>query len=186
MSNLEIKSNAEGTTRGLISVVYYFNLIACVILLLIGIFVLPDVAEHGLFLILAGIIYIFWLTLLKSLFDTFVNISVKLDRDKDIIRELQKMVSLLEKMNKPKSEESTLSAINTEKDNPRINAKTVKMDENKVEKIRSEIKSELDNEILGEIVAGNEMTARLMLMQKKGLSLSAAIAFIEETKNNIK
>ena len=85
MSNLEINLNAEGTTRSLISVVYYFNLIACIILLLIGIFALPDVAEYGLFLILAGIIYIFWLTLLKSLFDTFVNISVKLDRDKSLV-----------------------------------------------------------------------------------------------------
>ena len=183
MSNLEIKSNAEGTTRGLISIVYYFNLIACIILLLIGIFVLPDVAEYGLFLILAGIIYIFWLTLLKSLFDTFVNISVKLDRDKEIIRELQKMVSLLEKIDKPKIEESKPKNVDTNKDNK---TEPVKIDKNKVEKIRSEIKTELDDEILGEIIAGNEMSARLMLMQKKGLSLSAAIAFIEDTKNNIK
>ena len=180
MSNLEIKSNAEGTTRGLISIVYYFNLIACIILLLIGIF---DVAEYGLFLILAGIIYIFWLTLLKSLFDTFVNISVKLDRDKEIIMELQKMVSLLEKIDKPKIEESKPKNVDTNTDNK---TEPVKIDKNKDEEIRSEIKSELDDVILDEIIAGNEMSARLMLMQKKGLSLSAAIAFIEETKNNIK
>lgn len=183
MSNLEIKSNAEGTTRGLISIVYYFNLIACIILLLIGIFVLPDVAEYGLFLILAGIIYIFWLTLLKSLFDTFVNISVKLDRDKEIIMELQKMVSLLEKIDKPKIEESKPKNIDANTDNK---TEPVKIDKNKDEEIRSEIKSELDDVILDEIIAGNEMSARLILMQKKGLSLSAAIAFIEETKNNIK
>ena len=30
------------------------------------------------------------------------------------------------------------------------------------------------------------MNARLLLMQKKGLSLSVAVAFIEETKNNLK
>ena len=136
MSNLEIKSNAEGTTRGLISVVYYFNLIACVILLLIGIFVLPDVAEHGLFLILAGIIYIFWLTLLKSLFDTFVNISVKLDRDKDIIRELQKISLSLENMSKSKIENSKESSVNIEM-NHQVNSDEVKVDKVKVENVRS-------------------------------------------------
>ena len=186
MSNLEIKESAENTSRTLISAVYYVNLVLSIIALIAGVAIILDNESVGLYVIIGSIVYILWLILLKTLFETFVNISVKLDRDKDIIRELQKMVSLLEKMNKPKSEESTLSAINTGKDNPRINAKTVKIDENKVEKIRSEIKSELDNEILREIVAGNEMTARLMLMQKKGLSLSAAIAFIEETKNNIK
>lgn len=185
MSNLEIKSNAEGTTRGLISVVYYFNLIACVILLLIGIFVLPDVAEHGLFLILAGIIYIFWLTLLKSLFDTFVNISVKLDRDKDIIRELQKISLSLENMSKSKIENSKESYVNIEM-NHQVNSDEVKEDKVKVENVRSEVTTALDDEILSDIIAGKEINARLLLMQKKGLSLSAAVAFIEETKNNLK
>jgi hypothetical protein len=95
------------------------------------------------------------------------------------------MVSLLEKINEPKIEESKPSIANTDNDNT-IKAEPVKIDKNKVEKIRSEIKSELDDVILDEIIAGNEMSARLMLMQKKGLSLSAAIAFIEETKNSIK
>ena len=185
MSNLEIKSNAEGTTRGLISVVYYFNLIACVILLLIGFFVLPDVAEHGLFLILAGIIYIFWLTLLKSLFDTFVNISVKLDRDKDIIRELQKISLSLENMSKSKNENSKESYVNIEM-NHQVNSDEVKVDKVKVENVRSEVTTALDDEILSDIIAGKEMNARLLLMQKKGLSLDAAIAYINEIKDKIK
>ena len=185
MSNLEIKSNAEGTTRDLISVVYYFNLIACVILLLIGIFVLPDVAEHGLFLILAGIIYIFWLTLLKSLFDTFVNISVKLDRDKDIIRELQKISLSLENMSKSKIENSKESYVNIEM-NHQVNSDEVKEDKVKVENVRSEVTTALDDEILSDIIAGKEINARLLLMQKKGLSLDAAIAYINEIKDKIK
>ena len=183
MSNLEIKESAESTSRTLISVVYYVNLVLCIIALIAGVAIILDNEDVGLYVIIAAIIYIFWLTLLKALFDTFVNISVKLDRDKEIIRELQKMVSLLEKIDKPKIEESKPKNVDTNKDNK---TEPVKIDKNKVEKIHSEIKSELDDEILGEIIAGNEMSARLMLMQKNGLSLSAAIAFIEDTKNNIK
>ena len=185
MSNLEIKGSAESTSRTLIRVVYYVNLVLCIIALVAGVAIILDNESVGLYVIIAAIIYIFWLTLLKALFDTFVNISVKLDRDKEIIMVLQNMVSLLEKINEPKIEESKPSIANTDNDNT-IKAEPVKIDKNKVEKIRSEIKSELDDEILGEIIAGNEMSARLMLMQKKGLSLSAAIAFIEETKNSIK
>ena len=183
MSNLEIKESAESTSRTLISVVYYVNLVLCIIALIAGVAIILDNEDVGLYVIIAAIIYIFWLTLLKALFDTFVNISVKLDRDKEIIRELQKMVSLLEKIDKPKIEESKPKNVDTNKDNK---TEPVKIDKNKDEEIRSEIKTELDDEILGEIIAGNEMSARLMLMQKKGLSLSAAIAFIEDTKNNIK
>lgn len=183
MSNLEIKESAESTSRTLISVVYYVNLVLCIIALIAGVAIILDNEDVGLYVIIAAIIYIFWLTLLKALFDTFVNISVKLDRDKEIIRELQNMVLLLKKIDKPKIEESKPKNVDTNKDNK---TEPVKIDKNKVEKIRSEIKTELDDEILGEIIAGNEMSARLMLMQKKGLSLSAAIAFIEDTKNNIK
>ena len=183
MSNLEIKESAESTSRTLISVVYYVNLVLCIIALIAGVAIILDNEDVGLYVIIAAIIYIFWLTLLKALFDTFVNISVKLDRDKEIIRELQKMVSLLEKIDNPKIEESKPKNVDANTDNK---TEPVKIDKNKDEEIRSEIKSELDDVILDEIIAGNEMSARLMLMQKKGLSLSAAIAFIEETKNNIK
>lgn len=102
MSNLEIKESAESTSRTLISAVYY---VLCIIALIAGVAIILDNEDVGLYVIIAAIIiYIFGLTLLKALFDTFVNISVKLDRDKEIIRELQKMVSLLEKIDKPKIE----------------------------------------------------------------------------------
>lgn len=185
MSYLEIKESAENTSRTLISVVYYVNLVLCIIAMIAGVVMIIDYEDVGIYVIIAAVIYIFWLTLLKALLDTFVNISVKLDRDREIIKELQKMVSLLEKMNKPKIEEAKPSIINTNNNNT-IKTEPVKIDKNKVEKMHSEINSELDNTILDEIIAGNEMNARLMLMQKKGLSLGAAIAFIEETKNNIK
>ena len=185
MSNLEIKESAESTSRTLISVVYYVNLILSIIALITGVAILLDDEFVGLYLIIGAVVYIFWLILLKALFDTFVNISVKLDRDKQIIKELQNMASLLEKISKPKSEDVKPATVIAEKPNT-IKAEPVKTDKNKVEKIRSEVKSELDDEILGEIIAGNDMDARLMLMQKKGLSLSAAVAYIEETKNSIK
>lgn len=185
MSNLEIKESAESTSRTLISVVYYVNLILSIIALFAGVAILLDDEFVGVYVIIGGVIYIFWLILLKALFDTFVNISVKLDRDKEIIGELRNIVSLLDKMNKTKSVGVKPSPVNAEMPST-TKVESVKIDMNKVEKIRSEVKSELDDEILGEIIAGNDMNARLMLMQKKGLSLNAAIAYIEETKNNIK
>ena len=185
MSYLEIKESAENTSRTLISVVYYVNLVLCIIAMIAGIAMIIDYEDVGIYVIIAAVIYIFWLTLLKALLDTFVNISVKLDRDKEIIKDLQKMVSLLEGINKPKVEEPKPSDINIEKVNTN-KPKPAKIDKTKISEAHSEIKVDLENEILGEIIAGNEMNARLMLMQKKGLSLGAAIAFIEETKNNIK
>ena len=185
MSNLEIKESAESTSRTLISVVYYVNLILSIIALITGVAILLDDEFVGLYLIIGAVVYIFWLILLKALFDTFVNISVKLDRDKQIIKELQNMASLLEKMSKLKSEEIKPPLVNTVK-NSTIKAEPEKVDKDKVEMIRSEVKTELDDEILGEIISGNEMNARLILMQKKGLSLSAAVVYIEEIKNNIK
>lgn len=45
---------------------------------------------------------------------------------------------------------------------------------------------DIDDEVLGEIISGNEMAAQFILRQKKGLSLEAAIAYINEIKNQIK
>ena len=49
-----------------------------------------------------------------------------------------------------------------------------------------QVTTALDDEILSDIIAGKEMNARLLLMQKKGLSLDAAIAYINEIKDKIK
>ena len=185
MSNLEIKESAESTSRTLISVVYYVNLVLSIIALIAGVAIILDDELVGLYVIIASIVYIFWLILLKALFDTFVNISVKLDRGNDIIKELQKMVSLLEKMNKPSNVEIKPTPKEVE-NNVSIKKEEPKIDKDKEEKARAKVKTELDGKILSEIIAGNEMNARLMLMQQKGLSLSAAVAFIEETKNNLK
>ena len=43
-----------------------------------------------------------------------------------------------------------------------------------------------ENRIIDTIVAGNEMDARLMLMQNKGLSLTAAISYINDIKGKLK
>lgn len=185
MSNLEIRESAESTSRSLINVVYYLNLVISIIAIIGGVVTILDNEYVGLYIIIAATIYIFWIILLKSLFDTFVNISVKLDRKKDIIRELQRVVSLLEKMNSTKNENKEPTSVIVKKNNP-IQPDRVKIDKNKLEEISSELNIDLDNEILGEIIAGNEINARLMLMQKKGLSLDAAITYINKIKNDIK
>ena len=96
-----------------------------------------------------------------------------------------RQVSLLEKMSKPKNEDVKPAPVMPQKSNA-IKVEPAIVDKDMVEKVRAEVKSELDDEILGEIIAGNDMNAQLMLMQKKGLSLSAAVTYIEETKNSIK
>ena len=56
----------------------------------------------------------------------------------------------------------------------------------KVESVKSTSSSEIENRIIDTIVAGNEMDARLMLMQNKGLSLTAAISYINDIKGKLK
>ncbi len=119
MANLEVKESAEGTSRSLIGVVYYFNLILGIIAFLVGIVMVLDREEVGLYPILVAIIFIFWLTLLKALFDTFVNISVKLDKTDSVIRELESIEQLLVKINdnlkSPKLNEQVSSPASVQK-----------------------------------------------------------------------
>jgi hypothetical protein len=88
-------------------------------------------------------------------------------------------------MSKSKIENSKESYVNIEM-NHQVNSDEVKEDKVKVENVRSEVTTALDDEILSDIIAGKEINARLLLMQKKGLSLDAAIAYINEIKDKIK
>ena len=95
MANLEIKESAEGTSRSLIGVVFYFNLIVCIIALLAGVVMVLDKVESGLYLIIVAVVSMFWLTLMKALFDTFVNISIKLDKTDAVVSELKSIENML-------------------------------------------------------------------------------------------
>lgn len=190
MANLEVKESAEGTSRSLIGVVYYFNLILGIIAFLVGIVMVLDGEEVGLYPILVAIIFIFWLTLLKALFDTFVNISVKLDKTDSVIRELESIEQLLVKINdnlkSPKLNEQVSSPASVQKNDVEKEELPSVFEKEKVESVKSTSSSEIENRIIDTIVAGNEMDARLMLMQNKGLSLTAAISYINDIKGKLK
>ena len=189
MVNLEIKESAEGTSRSLIGVVYYFNLILGIIAFLVGIVMVFDGEEIGLYPILVAVIFIFWLTLLKALFDTFVNISVKLNKTDSVIRELESIEQLLVKINdnlkNPKLNEQVSSPAEQKNDVEKEKL-PLNFEKEKVESVKSTSSSEIENRIIDTIVAGNEMDARLMLMQNKGLSLTAAISYINDIKGKLK
>ena len=190
MANLEVKESAESTSRSLIGVVYYFNLILGIIAFLVGIVMVLDGEEVGLYPILVAVIFIFWLTLLKALFDTFVNISVKLDKTDSVIRELESIEQLLVKINdnlkSPKLNEQVSSPASVQKNDVEKEELPSVFEKEKVESVKSTSSSEIENRIIDTIVAGNEMDARLMLMQNKGLSLTAAISYINDIKGKLK
>ena len=190
MANLEVKESAEGTSRSLIGVVYYFNLILGIIAFLVGIVMVLDGEEVGLYPILVAVIFIFWLTLLKALFDTFVNISVKLDKTDSVIRELESIEQLLVKINdnlkSPKLNEQVSSPASVQKNDVEKEELPSVFEKEKVESVKSTSSSEIENRIIDTIVAGSEMDARLMLMQNKGLSLTAAISYINDIKGKLK
>ena len=175
MKNATIKENAESTSRSLVTFVYYVYLLICILALCSGAIILIDELEIGLIIIAASIIFILFITLIRALFDTFINISEKLDYSKHILAELQQI------------ERSLKNLQNTQSTSTQDKTKIV--DTNKqpetsqiIDKPKTEEEIDLENTILGEIIAGNDIHARHLLMQKKGLSLNAAIEYINKIK----
>ena len=195
MANLEIKESAEGTSRSLIGVVFYFNLIVCIIALLAGVVMVLDKVESGLYLIIVAVVSMFWLTLMKALFDTFVNISIKLDKTDAVVSELKSIENMLAKVcenqqqlksdSVPKEIDCNVSTIREEKVVKKDKSPSV-INEVKEDDAKSKELSEAEQKIINAIHAGNEMHARLMLMQIKGMSLDATIAYVNDVKKQLK
>ena len=103
MKNATIKENAESTSRTLVTLVYYVYLLICILALFSGAIILIDELEIGLIVIAASIIFILFITLTRALFDTFINISEKLDYSKHILAELQQIERSLKNLQNTQS-----------------------------------------------------------------------------------
>ena len=182
---VSIRENAESRSQTLINVVYFVNLSVCIIGIIAGLIILFDEFELGLIMIISSIILTLFIILIKALFDTFVNISIKLDAEKSILIEIEKIRVLLNNMNNDLSKTN-----NTNIPQPATtpNSSTKKIIQPVVKPKTDNTKTsdpDLDNTILGEIMSGNDVQARYILMQKKGLSLNAAIEYINNIKTTI-
>ena len=180
MNSFEIKESAESTARSIVKFFYYFNVIIIGIAIIAGVVVaLSGGGWAGILTIVVAIWYLLIIVLFKALLDIFINISIKLDNGNKIVAKVQKIEMLLAEMSSKTKQQLLKEIVEEEKPNPsqeKPNADIKEMPH------AEESKIEMENEILGFIIAGDELKARQMLMLKRGLSLKAAIDYIENLK----
>ena len=175
MKTTTIRESAESTSRTLISVVYYVNLLLCIIALISGAIIFIDEVWLGLVVIISSIVLILSITLIRALFDTFINISEKLNYTKHILTELEKIETSVKNLNNTQPIPTKDIAKSTDTAKQPTTPQPIPKPKTKEE-------IDLENTILEEIIAGNDIHARHLLMQKKGLSLNAAIEYINKIK----
>ena len=186
MENPKIYENAENTTRMLNSVVYCVGLLLCIIAFIGGVIIFFDELELGLLVIASSIVAALSIVLIRALVDTIINISVKLCNEQDILIELQKIRNILNRIeNNSKKEDAPIQAVSSSGDVVRKKYEVEPVVLNTANIPVTTQNSDLDNMILGEIASGNEIKARYLLMQKMGLSLNAAIEYINKIKAGI-
>ena len=101
MNNNLIDESAEKTSLSIMNVFYCVNLILCVlafIAALIAIF--NESFGIGVCIIIPTIIYLLFVVLFDALCKTFVNISLKLDKENAILEELKRLNNYLKKEQK--------------------------------------------------------------------------------------
>ena len=190
MSKSEIRESAESTSRTIIDVIYYLNLVLSAIAIIVGVALILDYEEElGTMIIAFTIIETISIILLRAITNVFINISLKLDTEEESLARLQKIESLLRSISsniKPAEENQIVKK--TKKQDTVHQAATPKPStpqKDSTSKNVDVLATDFDNEVLGEIVAGNELNARRILMTQKGLSLTAAIAYIEDIKKQM-
>ena len=96
MAKIEKRESAEITSRTIIDVIYYLNLVFSLIAIIVGVVALFDFeAGLGIIIITFTIFETIFIILLRALFNIFINISLKLDAEEESLARLQKIESLL-------------------------------------------------------------------------------------------
>ena len=186
MEKPTIYENAENTSRTLNSVVYCVGMLLCIIAFIGGVIIFFDELGLGLLVIASSIVAALSIVLIRALVDVIINISVKLSNEQYILIELQKIRNILNGIeNNSKKEDAPIQTVSSSGD---VVCKKYEVEpavSNTANIHVTTQESDLDNMILGEIASGNEIQARYLLMQKMGLSLNAAIEYINKMKAGI-
>ena len=163
---------AESVAKLLNNVIYYLNLLGCIILFIVGICLLPRTEwESGIACIVIAIFYILFTIFFRNVVNIIIDISEKLDVLPLELQAIRKSVDDCAREyenNKIKQPDS----VGNTSDNSNV-------------VFEPKYNDSLDNSILEAIIKGNEVRARYTLMQKKGLSLNAAIEYINKIKADI-
>ena len=114
--------------------------------------------------------------LANALCGIFVNISLELDNEKAILKELKLLNNYLKEEKELPAYKPIIIEEVTEEES------VVEMD---IPKEHYEVDYELEKEVYEKIVEGKDMDARILLIQKKGMSIPAAINFIQTIKNSL-
>ncbi len=184
MNSFEIKESAESTARSIVKIFYYFNVVIIGIAIIAGVVVaLSEGGWAGLLTIVLTIVVAIWylliIVLFKALLDIFINISIKLDNGNKIVAKVQKIEMLLAEMSSNTKQQLLKEIVEEEKPNPSQEKPNADIKE---KPHAEESKIEMENEILGFLIAGEELKARHVLMLKRGFSLKAAIDYIDNLK----
>lgn len=183
MNNSLIDESAEKTSLSIMNVFYCVNLILCVlafIAALIAIF--NESFGIGVCIIIPTIIYLLFVVLFDALCKTFVNISLKLDKENAILEELKRLNNYLKKEERKVSKKDNSDEIEavikemTEQEN---------IKETNIPQKQHKFDYEFEKEVYEKIVEGKDMEARILLIQKKELSVPAAIAYIQTIKDSL-
>lgn len=163
---------AESVAKLLNNVIYYLNLLGCIILFIVGICLLPGIGwESGIAYIVIAIFYILFTVFFRNVVNIIIDISEKLDVLPLELHAIRKSVDDCARKYENNTIKQPASVGNTS-DNSNV-------------VFEPKYNDSLDNSILEDIIKGNEIRARYTLMQKKGLSLTAAIEYINKIKADI-
>lgn len=197
---MEANNNAEQTAIKLSKIIKISGIIIGAFSIIVGIgLTVVDGKDYGLFISLSGLVCILSSMITWVVINVLVNISLKLnDRSveihQDCLNKILKIVS--KKQEKTTNISSKLQSIPDVVDNTTIETE----DKQVVAEVKStpEVKEsisisdgkivdveEIEGEILGEILSGNTIVAKSILMAKCNMSEKRADTYIEQVKKDM-
>lgn len=191
---METNNNIEQSAKQFATIIKIVGIIASVILVCIALYLFADgESEFAIAFIIYCIVGLFSTFSFYYFFMLLINISLKLDRETIKIHDndLSKIITHIEKLTKSTAVETPQADTPpTIKVDPTRNApkkgSTQQKDSDKpiIDDNTPKSDDEIENEVLAEIIGGNTIDARYILMTKRNMSMKQADVYIERLKQD--